>query len=503
MQGLNQSDIDLFKRARGGEQTALDELLRKCFLPVFQKFRRWVTSSPMRSLYDSTKLANDVWASRPEKFDGFSFVAIEDLIGFWVWAAGRRVVEACMSPALEARLALYREEWLRVGTCTAPADRPRAEAAIARVYNAIGEGPPCFLWCDSPPAALRLMRRMGRPRLGRFRLMRRMGRPRLGRFMSSPILWVFDLVMQEICDPLLAMLRLSHSFASRFYRDFGLSSTLMDLGQSSGFVLNIPAREFHEVPMFREVDLFPSRMLSAMEVRLMDEGVRASRMLDEDVLGAVRRPEIGFSGLLAVYRGQHDTDRIATALFYRDELGARGEPGASEALDRWVEIARSCFWWWPYRGLCVACDRPEGLHLAGGRLHNDAGPAVRFRDGWSVWAIGGVRVDEQVVLHPETQTIKQIRREPNAEAKRVRIERFGWQRYLSEAGAAVIDRCRNDIEATRETLLRLPGGETVLLCACPSTARVYALEVPADVRTCAQAQAWLSGGLAGRIINGA
>ena len=132
-----------------------------------------------------------------------------------------------------------------------------------------------------------------------------------------------------------------------------------------------------------------------------------------------------------------------------------------------------------------------------------AGPAVRFRDGWSIWAIDGVEVDEQVVLHPDTQSVQQIRRERNAEVKRIRIERYGWDRYLAEVGAEAIDRRRNDIEATRETLFRTPDRERILVCACPSTARVYALAVPWNVQSCERAQGWLSGGLAGRIINGA
>ena len=58
-----------------------------------------------------------------------------------------------LTPALEERLERSCEEWLQVGTRTAPADRPRAEAAIAQLYEAIGEVPPRFLWCDSPLAA--------------------------------------------------------------------------------------------------------------------------------------------------------------------------------------------------------------------------------------------------------------------------------------------------------------------------------------------------------------
>jgi hypothetical protein len=187
--------------------------------------------------------------------------------------------------------------------------------------------------------------------------------------------------------------------------------------------------------------------------------------------------------------------------FCHDDLGVPYDPGAYGALARLAEVARSCAWWWPFKRMCLVSERPAELHMAGGRLHREDGPAACFRDGWRVWAIDGVVVDEQIVLRPETQTRQQIRREWNLEVKRIRIQRLGWRRYLDAAGAVVVDRRRNDIEATRESLVRFPDGDMLLICSCPSTGRVFGLDVPHHVRTCEGAQAWLSGGLAGRIIN--
>ena len=117
--------------------------------------------------------------------------------------------------------------------------------------------------------------------------------------------------------------------------------------------------------------------------------------------------------------------------------------------------------------------------------------------------IGGVFVDEQVVLRLQNDNMDQIRRVQDAKVKRITIERLAWDHYRIDGGAVTIDRRRNEVEATRETLLRTPEGETVLVCACPSTARIHRLAVPSQIQTCEQAQAWLSGGLAGQIINGA
>src|SRR5262249_53558956 len=62
-----------------------------------------------------------------------------------------------------------------------------------------------------------------------------------------------------------------------------------------------------------------------------------------------------------------------------DELGVRYPGRGCEELDEECELARSCLWWWPYRGLCLVCERPAELHIADdGRLHNDPVPLSAF-----------------------------------------------------------------------------------------------------------------------------
>jgi hypothetical protein len=353
------------------------------------------------------------------------------------------------------RLRRYRQEWSRIATCTEPADRARAEAALVRVYESIGEPPPCFVWVDSP--------------------------------MSAP--WSRH---SRRRDNLVDEMFFAQSWSSSVWNSFrvALEDPPRDRlgGRLRAWVRQVVGFGWGEAPW-----------------RLLRASMASSRWARR--LSPRHRGEICDHGPLDLYWGQLGANRLAFYLFCRDELGVRYDPRDSEGLDRETEIARSCLWWWPCRSVCLVSERPAEFHLnLEGSLHNDAGPALRFRDGWSVWAIHGVAVDEQMVLRPESQSLRRIRREPDAEVKRIRIARYGWGRYVNEAGpaavdAAVLDRRRNDIEATRETLVRGPEGQILLVCTCPSTARVYALEVPRDLRTCAEAQAWLSGGLAGRIIN--
>ena len=157
-------------------------------------------------------------------------------------------------------------------------------------------------------------------------------------------------------------------------------------------------------------------------------------------------------------------------------------------------------WIWCDRAIYVL-TKPREVHWGDDdTLSNESGPSYLSRDGlFSMWHIGGVQVDEQIVLSPETQTTEQIQKEDNAEVKRIRIERFGWQRYLEETNAAVRDKRNNEIEQTKEALFVCDDIQ-VLVGACPSTGRVYSLEVPTEIETCEAAQSWLSSGRSKRVI---
>ena len=159
-----------------------------------------------------------------------------------------------------------------------------------------------------------------------------------------------------------------------------------------------------------------------------------------------------------------------------------------QTFQRWN---RYCpVWMWDDSQVFIL-KRPTAIHWGDSGLHNDTGPAVEYSPIWSLWFVEGVMVDSQIVTAPETQTLEQIRGEENAEVKRIRIERFGWDRYLTETNATVVDQGHNEIEQTHEALMQCDNMR-VFVGACPSTARVYSLEVPPEVDTCEQARCWLA-----------
>ena len=187
--------------------------------------------------------------------------------------------------------------------------------------------------------------------------------------------------------------------------------------------------------------------------------------------------------------GYHEAGWLSYYEFMWKELGITD----CAKLEGLIGIAKNCGWWAPYTDCVILQHRHEELHVDGEfRLHNESGPAVRYRDGYSVWAINGIRVNEQIVMRPETLTVEQINSEANQDIRSIMIDRLGWSKYLEKSNAKCVDFRDNDIEGTKEALYISPIGGRRLVVTCP-TGRVFALGVPEEMVTCEQAQFWLSG----------
>ena len=150
-----------------------------------------------------------------------------------------------------------------------------------------------------------------------------------------------------------------------------------------------------------------------------------------------------------------------------------------------------------YEDVAIICKHPEFVKWNDDQpkvLHCDNGPAIQWDDGFKLYAINGVTVTKQIVVKPETLTIKQIQEEENLEVQRIMIERYGPDKYLQEINATVADVDMRGVEgAGPRALMREPNGNQWLVCTDGSTDRVYHLFVPKDIRTCRQAHELLCG----------
>ncbi|MEE8434867.1 MAG: hypothetical protein V3S64_08775 [bacterium] len=367
-----------------------------------------------------------------------------------------------LTPQQEARIPAFREEWLELGRSTEPADRPGAEAAIIGFYRMLELPAPRFLWVGSPwsgrLAISALVENRGRideledrlPRKIRSALRERLSGFREGS-LGHPIRGYFE---SEIYDALEALIP----------DIWGIEAV---------------------TPLDREVTTWIERRIAPLRV---------------PVEAALAREEAsaGLPAHITLLWGQQDVSWIAYHRFCLD-IGLRYDPEEAELVDLHEKIARSCHWYWPFERVCIVCDRPEGYRYdPHGRLHSghhggnhrDDAPAMVFRDGWEIWAWHGVPVPRKAVAGPAT--LEAVAAETNAEGRRVLIERYGWERYLADAGARVIHTDEvgelleirlDDRQVARLARVKdgTPGPDGVF--------RAYLIHVPPNSRTCREAVA--------------
>jgi hypothetical protein len=109
-------------------------------------------------------------------------------------------------------------------------------------------------------------------------------------------------------------------------------------------------------------------------------------------------------------------------------------------------------------------------------------------------------VPSEMVFYPETLTPQDILTQPNAEIRRLMLERVGIDKVLNDAKAVVIH-ADKDVGGDRSLLKvrrteRFRQQDRVFLylrCRCPSTGREYLLPVPREFKNCHVAAAWLAG----------
>ena len=205
--------------------------------------------------------------------------------------------------------------------------------------------------------------------------------------------------------------------------------------------------------------------------------------------------------LWLAFSSWHDAFWMA---LYTVALPAAGLP-LDPLLDALADLTTMVGYWWPLDGAVILAERPTAIHRDGqGRLHSTTGPALEWADGHTLHAVGGVRVDADIVERPETITVERILTHGNAEQRRVMIDLRGWDWFTTAADLRLVDEAP-DPGNTGETIALYDLPEQVydepvrvLLCTNASperdgTRRRFGLTVPADCTTAVGAAAWTFG----------
>ncbi|MFF5920526.1 DUF6745 domain-containing protein [Streptomyces flavochromogenes] len=335
------------------------------------------------------------------------------------------------------------DRWRSVAAATGPADRAAAEAGIRLAYRTAGLAEPArVLWADSPLAAVALVRGLDDQ-----------GRSVRDEVRTRP--WAEE--RRRLHDTLGPAGWAAHWQAT--------GAPLWDLTRSLADRIRAAVTENATAPG-------PAAQAGA------GAGGAAVRPSGPEAT-AVRLV------LLDAVLGQHDAAWLAAFDGHGDRLA--GLAAAAEHAG----------WWWPYENVAVICERPVELHRdEAGRLDRGDGPALAFADGFAVYAWRGMTVPADFLAGLAGLTPERIGQEENAELRRVMLEYYGYDRYLTASGA----RHEHRDETGVLWRIELADDEDVVMVEVVNSTpepdgshRTYWLRVPPTTRTAREGVAWTFG----------
>ena len=155
-------------------------------------------------------------------------------------------------------------------------------------------------------------------------------------------------------------------------------------------------------------------------------------------------------------------------------------------------MSKNAGWWYPCKDICFISERHNICRIKDNKIHCDGGPAISYPDGWSIWALNGVRVSKELAeASAEKLDPKILLTEKNAEIRREIVRKIGIERIIQTLGAKVLDK-----QAGYE-LLELDAGAgrrwTYLKMKNPSIGCYHLEGVPPKTKTVAEAMRFRNG----------
>ncbi len=180
--------------------------------------------------------------------------------------------------------------------------------------------------------------------------------------------------------------------------------------------------------------------------------------------------------------------------YFRSVCGLKDE---TETLRGLLLVAATADWIIPHKNICWVSEPPQTVRTdASGRLHCDKGPALQYRDGWTVYAWKGVEVPSRIIERPSEISHADIDRASDIHVRRCMIERLTPQRFIESGAAFRISEDDTGVLWER----RWPDGDAwaavEVINGTPEpdgTRKRYFLQVPPNMLTARSAVAWTYG----------
>jgi len=405
----------------------------------------------------------------------------------------------------------YSRTWRQDALSTDPINKPRAIEAIKALYKLEGLDEPCIIWTKSPLASL-FAKAIADHYLGvrpEYNVWPSIG-PRIVNHVHNET-YEFTIVnnkdFHEFRRELNSWDDFSHIGEIGVRRvNSILKESLHNAVLHSGHFVNLPKSNQHLGLMLWNglSDSFEESLSALINLKLnkfsAPEFFNRVKGCIEANRTALSRTDYEDSGNYDQIEGaiwaakentyytQYDAAKLSEYMFFCDA----GLIPKKDALIELYKICCSVGAVMPECRVCFVSDRPEILNIDDrGLLHCEDGPAMKYSDGFSIYAWHGQRFPHHWIDTPPSRS--EALQWPNLEQRRIACEIVGWDTIIDELEGQLIDK---DVDPEIGELLRvnLPdsGEENFLRVAC-GTGRKFAIPVPLEMETALQANAWTWG----------
>jgi hypothetical protein len=123
-----------------------------------------------------------------------------------------------------------------------------------------------------------------------------------------------------------------------------------------------------------------------------------------------------------------------------DELNVNIEEQLLNKYHVWKKILNYGYIF-PFDDVCIVSEKPTVIRTnSEGIVHADGAKAIEFADGFGVYILNGVRMNEEYVMTPwDKLDPKTVQTESNAEVRRELVRKIGIERVCDALHADVLD----------------------------------------------------------------
>ena len=247
-----------------------------------------------------------------------------------------------------------------------------------------------------------------------------------------------------------------------------------------------------------QMNKFPQYVEEWLDIGLSTEPVNKA-MTEKYIKQAYENQGLDTSNLEFEYRCSPEKKHLAATMwnnlnapflsfysFMRKEVGVKN----INKIDCFIELSKYCGPVALYDKKVIVYERPVKIKMdEQNRLHSETGPAIVYRDGFSVYSWHGVNIPKEWIEDSPPSAEDAIRWD-NMEQRRAACEMIGWVNILNLLNARIIDEDKDPMIGTLvEVDIPDIGREKFIRVLC-GTGRSFALPVPPEMTTALQANAW-------------